>query len=250
MTLCSYGISDLTAISTGNIIRWWNASIGGVLLGTSAIGLGFQVSLFASETFYAESYDGNLPSLSRCSVTVTVTTLPADPMTAFSYPDTIGIGQSTTLNVSGTLSNGETWVWYEYGCGLGTKIGTGSALEIYPISSTTYYVRAESGFCYSNCLSTQLILSGNMNNARLTFSPYNFEISPNPANNKVTIELQSFNNIQKIIISIYNIQGQKIMEKPLEQRQTGFDISWFEKGIYILKLINCEKAEFIKFVKE
>jgi hypothetical protein len=250
LTLCSFGTSDLTAVSTGNIIRWWNASIGGVLLGTSASGAVFQVSLFASETFYAESYDGNLPSLSRDSVTVTVIPSPADPLTAFAYPDTIGTGQSTTLNVSGTLSNGDKWVWYEHVCGIGTKIGTGSSLGIYPLSSTTYFVRAENGICYSNCVSALLILPGNMNNARITLSPDNFEIFPNPINDKVTIELQIFNAIQKNIISIYNIQGQKIMEQPIEQRQTEFDISWFEKGIYILKLINCDKIEVIKFVKE
>jgi hypothetical protein len=75
-------------------------------------------------------------------------------------------------------------------------------------------------------------------------------IYSDPANNKSTIELQGFNVNQKNIISIYNIQGLKIMDFPLLKDKIEIDISGLTKGIYILKIINSEKIQVSKFVKE
>ena len=44
-------------------------------------------------------------------------------------------------------------------------IGTGTKLEVYPQSSTTYYVRSENGVCYSGCITVELIIPGSLNNA-------------------------------------------------------------------------------------
>ena len=40
------------------------------------------------------------------------------------------------------------------------------------------------------------------------------------------------------------------MEQKFLQEHSEIDITSLEKGIYILKLINSEKAEVVKFVKE
>jgi len=76
------------------------------------------------------------------------------------------------------------------------------------------------------------------------------QVYPNPAKDKIIIELQRLNNIQKNIISIYNIQGQTILQQSLQQEKTELDISRLAKGIYILKSSNDEKMEVIRIVKE
>lgn len=55
-------------------------------------------------------------------------------------------GSSVTLNVSGgTLGSGANWQWYSGSCG-GTSIGSGTTISPSPISTTSYFVRAE-GYC-------------------------------------------------------------------------------------------------------
>jgi photosystem II stability/assembly factor-like uncharacterized protein len=77
-----------------------------------------------------------------------------------------------------------------------------------------------------------------------------FEIFPNPANNKLFIELQRLSMSEQNTISIYSIIGHKITEQHINQIKTEIDISGLSKGIYILKLINSNKTEFRIFIKE
>ena len=54
------------------------------------------------------------------------------------------------LYPSGTLSAGTFWAWYSGSCG-GSKIGTGDSLAVTPLTTDTYYVRAEGGCDTSAC---------------------------------------------------------------------------------------------------
>lgn len=71
-----------------------------------------------------------------------------------------------------------------------------------------------------------------------------FKLYPNPANNLITIEINSKN--EKAIIT--NLLGQKILELNLETQKTTIDISKFEKGIYVFSLVNRNLKE--KFIVE
>lgn len=73
---------------------------------------------------------------------------------------------------------------------------------------------------------------------------------PNPASNKLTIELQQANLLQSTTLSIYYIQGQLLLHRPLQQTKDEIDISTLAKGVYILKLNNTEKTAVTRFVKE
>jgi len=75
-------------------------------------------------------------------------------------------------------------------------------------------------------------------------------VYPNPANNKLFINFPELHANQKNIITIYNIQGQKIIEQLSQIEKTEIDISKFERGIYILKLVTIEKTDVLKFLKE
>jgi hypothetical protein len=75
-------------------------------------------------------------------------------------------------------------------------------------------------------------------------------IYPNPANDNITIEKTTFNNIKDAIISIYNIQGQLLIQQPLRQTKTEINILKLAKGLYILKIGSQEGIKVKRFIKE
>ena len=74
-------------------------------------------------------------------------------------------------------------------------------------------------------------------------------IYPDPANDIITIEDNSVTN-KNGIISIYNIQGQILLQQPVMQDKTNINISAFSKGVYFVKLNNGNGMQVRKFVKE
>jgi hypothetical protein len=72
-----------------------------------------------------------------------------------------------------------------------------------------------------------------------------FTVYPNPTKDKLTIE-----SLQKSTLEILNLQGQKILQRQLQQEKTDIDISGLAKGIYILRLNNNKKTEVTKILKE
>jgi hypothetical protein len=76
------------------------------------------------------------------------------------------------------------------------------------------------------------------------------KIYPNPANDKITIEIKSQNIANRSLLSIYNIQGQLMFDKPIFQRSTNIDISTLARGVYIVKLTTNKNIEVSRFVKE
>jgi len=76
----------------------------------------------------------------------------------------------------------------------------------------------------------------------------NLILYPNPANNKITVKTVS--DTKDDFASIYNIQGQLIQQKLLQNTKTEIDISNLAKGIYVVKVSNMETTIVKHFVKE
>lgn len=74
-------------------------------------------------------------------------------------------------------------------------------------------------------------------------------IYPNPANNILFVNTRQ-TNLQNTTVSIYNIQGQQLLQQNIRQSQTEIDIQKLAKGIYIIKVINGNEVIQGKFVKE
>jgi N-acetylneuraminic acid mutarotase len=75
-----------------------------------------------------------------------------------------------------------------------------------------------------------------------------FTITPNPANEKLNIEIPDL--LYKEIISIYNLQGQLITQEPIKQTKTELNISNLAEGLYIIKLSGADGVAVKKFIKE
>ena len=70
---------------------------------------------------------------------------------------------------------------------------------------------------------------------------------PNPASEKVTLVSDI---TEHSIISIYNLQGQLLMQQQVQQGKTDIDISELAKGVYILRLYSNARVEAGRIIKE
>ena len=143
---------------------WYLSSCGGTFLNS---GITAGVSPTVTTTYWVRA-EGSCNTTLCISITVTVILIPDAPTGASSVN-----GQPSTLNVSGNLSSGAVWTWYESGCGSETVVGTGFSITVSPTETTTYFVRAENGICFSNCVQTIINVAGSLN------PPSSVSASPN-----------------------------------------------------------------------
>ncbi|MCX6231504.1 MAG: T9SS type A sorting domain-containing protein [Bacteroidetes bacterium] len=75
-------------------------------------------------------------------------------------------------------------------------------------------------------------------------------IYPNPATDKLCIDLHQLKNLQNTSIFIYDMQGQLLLQQTITDTKSEISISSFAKGVYMIKLSNDMKSMVSKFVKE
>jgi hypothetical protein len=75
-----------------------------------------------------------------------------------------------------------------------------------------------------------------------------FAIFPNPANDKITIELSTLSGDQ--FFAMFNVNGMKVIERKLSDKQTPIDISALPPGVYFVRLQNDKTVEVKKMIKE
>ncbi len=78
----------------------------------------------------------------------------------------------------------------------------------------------------------------------------NINIYPNPASDKLIIELQKEKVPESSNLYIYNVQGQLIMQQPILKSKTEIDISGLAGGVYVIKLSNPKDYKVRKFLKK
>ncbi|PKP19160.1 MAG: hypothetical protein CVU05_11970, partial [Bacteroidetes bacterium HGW-Bacteroidetes-21] len=107
------------------------------------------------------------------------------PSSASASPNPICPSLSTTLSVSGgSLGTGASWHWYSGSCG-GTAVGTGATLSVSPVSTTTYYVRAEGDCGTTACVSVTVTVNPSPSNdncvnaVNIAALPYNSGVMSN-----------------------------------------------------------------------
>jgi photosystem II stability/assembly factor-like uncharacterized protein len=74
-------------------------------------------------------------------------------------------------------------------------------------------------------------------------------ISPNPATANITIELPSTVPVNNTILSIYNINAQKVISRRITEPETVIDISTLPGGVYFARLTNERTLMAGKFIK-
>ena len=134
---------------------------------------------------------------------------------------------------------------YQYGQGLGL-VESIHQYAGYPQIDDEYYLKYYKKDTISCGFPDTTTLS--INNYE-KISP-NILIYPNPATTKLTINLQQLTNLQSTTVSIYDVQGQLLLQQTIKQLQTELNISKFAKGVYVVKVNNDKQSMISKFVKE
>lgn len=138
---CGDGSVTLSATFSSGTINWYDAPVGGNLVGT---GSNFTTpGLSATVSYYVEATNGSCTSLVRTEVTATINEIPV--ITSTIPASRCGDG-SVLLQATANIG---TIYWYNAPTG-GTLVSTG-VNYITPVlgTSTTYYVEVVNGTCIS-----------------------------------------------------------------------------------------------------
>jgi hypothetical protein len=74
------------------------------------------------------------------------------------------------------------------------------------------------------------------------------KIYPNPVGNTLTVETEQ--TAGNSTLSVYNVSGQELLTQQVLLARTQLDMSSFVKGVYFIRLMNKDKVEVRKVVKE
>jgi hypothetical protein len=76
------------------------------------------------------------------------------------------------------------------------------------------------------------------------------KIYPNPAAEYISIEIPESGSKMNGTVSIYGMSGQELIQQHIQGSRSETNVSSLPKGIYFVRLINNEKIDFGKFLKE
>ena len=174
--------------------------------------------------------------------TVTITTTASDPTiispipVTFTFSETVTGFDITDLIVgNGTPSNFS---------------GSGSVytVDVTPSSAGTVTVDITGSTCFDNAtnpntLAIQFSIVYQTTGIASIFDSNAINIFPNPSNEKITIKLQ-----QKGLLEIYNLLGEKVLEKIVNSNETTQELSFTNAGTYICKFSSDKETNYLKFI--
>jgi gliding motility-associated-like protein len=159
--LCGAGNTDISISGTlGTGAQWqiYTGSCGGTLL-SSGSSSPVTVAAAATTTYYvlgSATTSGACPATSCEITTVTVNSASTAPTGVNASSTTTCAGTPVTLTqTGGVLGTGGSFEWYSGSCA-GTSEGTGNSINVSPLSTTTYYVRAEDACGNTACASVTI----------------------------------------------------------------------------------------------
>jgi gliding motility-associated-like protein len=127
-------------LGTGGTAEWYSDP--GFLTNVGS-GQNLIIAAPAVTTTYYVRFEGDCNNTTAASVTVTIKTQSTDPVGINTDDDNFCPGTSANLSVQGgSLGTGATWEWYSGSCG-GTPVGSGATINVTPLITTDYFVRAE-----------------------------------------------------------------------------------------------------------
>ena len=138
---CGEGVVTLNATASSGTVNWYDTETDGSLLGS---GLSFTTpSISVTTIYYVDATDNGCTTATRTAITATVTSGPS--ITTTTPGSNCGTGAVT---LGATASSG-TIYWYAASSGgIGMVTGTSFTTPVIDVT-TTYYVDADDGFCFS-----------------------------------------------------------------------------------------------------
>lgn len=139
------------SLTHGDEWKWYENNCGTRLLGT-----GPKLTLTADHSFslFVRAEGRNVTSCISTKINVNQKSIAAKAING--RPSICEGEKNVILSVNGgKLVGSSKWVWYADNCN-GEKVGEGQAINVSPLKTTTYFVRAEDGADKSPCQSFQV----------------------------------------------------------------------------------------------
>jgi len=76
------------------------------------------------------------------------------------------------------------------------------------------------------------------------------KIYPNPATEKITLEITNLQDLQTGVFKLYNLNGQLLKECPVHSVSTELSLAGLSAGTYILKVFMNDKTDEWKIIKQ
>ena len=76
------------------------------------------------------------------------------------------------------------------------------------------------------------------------------KIYPNPATEKITLEISNFEKLQTGVFKLYNLNGQLLKECPVHSVSTELSLAGLTSGVYLLKVFMNDKTDEWKIIKQ
>lgn len=224
-------LEDLEVDGDGDIL-WYAAETGGTPLND-------DMDVVSGSTYYAAQVIDGCESAGRTAVTVeiTITDLPGGDQTQEITVDNAEEATIADLSVDAT----GTVVWYatEEDAEEGENpLSSDTVL----VSGTTYYATQTVDGCES--LGYAVTATVTLGNGE--FSAASFRYHPNPVKDVLTLTYDR--NISSI--EVYNIVGQQVLAKTINQNEATLDMSQLSAGAYMVKVMGESASKTIKVVKQ
>jgi len=127
------------SLGTNASWKWYTGGCGTTLVHT---GSSYTVTPSSTTTYYLRA-EGTCGQTECVSKTITVKTLSTNPTGINPSNPNVCPGSQVNLSVvGGILGTDASWKWYSDSNG-SNYVGTGTSISVYPINTTTYFVRAE-----------------------------------------------------------------------------------------------------------
>jgi len=143
-TICS-GLTTTLGLTGGYLgtsanWQWYHGTCGGTQAGNGST---VTVNPVITTNYYVRA-EGVCNTTNCVNFIVTVNDTSAiSTGTVTAVLSTICEGGSTTISITGgNTGTGANWYWYSFTCG-GNGLGIGSSIVDNPLTTTTYYIRAE-----------------------------------------------------------------------------------------------------------
>ncbi len=142
-----------------------------------------------------------------------------------------------------TINAGESW----------TVLSSGTNNQLY----SAVFTDATTGYVVGSCGTILKTTNGGESAVGIIEPPLQTNISqnnlkmyPNPANEKITIESSASGSKLNGTISLIGMDGQELINQKVQGSRVEINVNSLLAGIYFIRLVNNDKIEFGKFIKE
>lgn len=167
-----------------------------------------------------------------------------NPQLTFYYANTNWVGDIDELRVFYKTTSGGAWV--QIGSDYTTEHTTWTAVTLpLPNPSATYYIAFEGTSNWARGINLDDI-TVDAALATPTFDSASFKAYPNPVKNFLNLSYKQ--NIDTV--EVYNLLGQQVISKAINQNETQIDMSNMASGGYFVKVHTGDSVKTIKVIKE